>query len=73
LGGYSDWYLPSKDELGKLYVSRVIIGDFADAYYWSSSKTDSNNAYWRFFGGGLHIVPLNNKSELFHVRAVRFF
>jgi hypothetical protein len=73
LGGYSDWYLPSNDELGKLYASRVIIGDFADTYYWSSSKTYSNNVYWRFFGDNLHIVPLNIKRELFHVRAVRFF
>jgi hypothetical protein len=40
-GGYSDWYLPSKDELDKLYNNRAAIGGFAtsgDAAYWSSSQ-----------------------------------
>jgi len=41
-GGYTDWYLPSKDELNKLYTNRVAIGGFATsgsvATYWSSSQ-----------------------------------
>jgi len=41
-GGYIDWYLPSKDELNKLYNNRVAIGGFATsgsiATYWSSSQ-----------------------------------
>jgi hypothetical protein len=40
-GGYDDWYLPSKDELDKLYQNREAIGNF-DAtgawWYWSSSQ-----------------------------------
>jgi len=73
LGGYDDWFLPSKDELGKLYVNKIEIGGFYDTYYWSSSEINSNNASWRYFGGGIYIVPSNNKSELFHVRAIRSF
>ncbi|NBR57510.1 MAG: DUF1566 domain-containing protein, partial [Chitinophagia bacterium] len=37
-GGYTDWYLPSKDELNKLRINRDVIGGFADDYYWSSSE-----------------------------------
>jgi len=44
-GGYIDWYLPSKDELNKLYNNRVAIGGFATsgtiATYWSSSQKGS--------------------------------
>jgi hypothetical protein len=39
-GGYNDWYLPSKDELNKLYLNQVTIGGFADATYWSSTGDD---------------------------------
>src|SRR5687768_14136255 len=46
LGVYSDWYLPSKDELNKLYLNRVAIGGFEFAYYWSSSEFGVDNA-WR--------------------------
>lgn len=36
-GGYSDWYLPSQDELNKLYLNQALIGNFASYVYWSSS------------------------------------
>ena len=35
LGGYDDWFLPSKEELNKLYLNKAAIGGFAAAYYWS--------------------------------------
>ncbi len=42
LGGYDDWYLPSKLELNQLYINRVAIGNFANSnsyfFYWSSSE-----------------------------------
>uniref|UniRef100_UPI0040486BD9 hypothetical protein n=1 Tax=Algoriphagus sp. TaxID=1872435 RepID=UPI0040486BD9 len=45
-GGYTDWYLPSKDELAKLYAMKVLgFGGFASAFYWSSSET-GNNVAW---------------------------
>lgn len=43
-GGYTDWYLPSRFELLKLYENRVAIGGFLNTLYWSSSQIDANNA-----------------------------
>ena len=39
-GGYTDWYLPSQDELNKLYLKKTAIGGFASFYYWSSTERD---------------------------------
>jgi len=71
LGGYSDWYLPSKNELNKLYINKVAIGGFADNYYWSSTEYDNSNAWWQYFSNG----NLYNYVKVygFSVRAVRAF
>jgi len=71
LGGYSDWYLPSKDELNKLYINRTEIGGFAINYYWSSTEVDINNALEQTFFYGIQVY--NNKSNTYYVRAVRAF
>jgi hypothetical protein len=71
LNGYSDWYLPSKDELNKLYLNRTAIGGFADAYYWSSTEADGTAAWFQYFGNGLQIA--NTKNYPNYVRAVRGF
>ena len=71
LNGFSDWYLPSKDELNKLYINRLVVGGFTSELYWSSSEIDSNNAWFQFFLNGLQ--NLDVKSSANHVRAVRAF
>ena len=39
-GGFTDWYLPSQNELNQLYLNRVAIGGFTNAYnYFFSKKT----------------------------------
>ena len=45
-GGYSDWYLPSKDELNKEYINRLAIGGFTNAYnyFWASTEVDASSA-----------------------------
>lgn len=72
LGGYSDWYLPSKDELNKLYLNRVAIGGFAASYYWSSTEYDSFRAWSQSL---FHGDQAFNLAKVFTagVRAVRTF
>ena len=71
LGGYNDWYLPSKDELNKLYLNKAAIGGFEDVYYWSSSEFNSNYAWRQYFGWDYQ----NNtpKADTSLVRAIRTF
>ena len=70
-GGYDDWFLPSKDELNKLYTNKGVIGGFADNNYWSSSELLANNAWGQDFihGGQYHY----DKRKTARVRAVRAF
>ncbi|MFZ4400412.1 MAG: DUF1566 domain-containing protein [Bacteroidales bacterium] len=82
-GVYSDWYLPTIDQLNKLYISKYEVNKALDSdgnaattalaknIYWSSSEYSNNNAwYFSFDDGGTYD---NGKSILFLVRAVRAF
>ena len=51
-GGYSDWYVPSKDELNKLYVNQAAIGGFTSDRYWSSSESAADGAWHEGFNDG---------------------
>lgn len=70
-GGHTDWFLPSKDELNKLYDNRVAIGGFSDISYWSSSESSASYAWFQYFLNGIQ----NNfyRYNVFRVRAVRAF
>ncbi len=70
-GEYLDWYLPSKDELNKLYINKNLVGGFTTNGYWSSSEVDLTNAWNQDFSGG--IQHSGNKSGPYYVRAVRSF
>ena len=72
-GGYSDWYLPSKDELNKLYLNREAIGGFANNLYWSSTEYNGNFyfAWGQNFNGGAQ--GPNVKTGLNYVCAIRAF
>jgi hypothetical protein len=72
LGGYSDWYLPSKNELNQLYINQDLIGGFANNYYWSSTEVDSNDAWEQNFANGNQIANFVKGTNLY-VRAVRSF
>lgn len=52
-GSYTDWFLPSQDELNAVYLNRAIIGGFTTDYYWSSSETtDGSYSYIHDFYDG---------------------
>jgi hypothetical protein len=70
--GYSDWYLPSKDELYKLYLNRAAIGGFAGDYYWSSTENDGTGAWFLNVNLGNLNYP-NLKDATSYVRAIRAF
>ena len=71
LGGYSDWYLPSKDELNKLYLNKTAVGNLASAFYWSSTDASYGFAWRQHFGSGSK--SSRNKNFPDRVRAVRAF
>ena len=71
LNGYSDWYLPSKDELNKLYINQALVGGFADTGYWSSSEYALNAAWGQSFDDGYKFR--HSKGGGAYVRAVRAF
>jgi len=70
-GVYSDWYLPSKDELNELWVNRVALGIVSTDEYWSSSEWGTDHAWYTFFNNGGQF--LNNKANLQSVRCIRTF
>ena len=71
LNGFTDWYLPSKDELNFLYAQKFVVGGFADDYYWSSSENSSTNAWGQYFTSGNQ--SHGSKYVALPVRAVRAF
>jgi uncharacterized repeat protein (TIGR02543 family) len=73
LGGYSDWFLPSRDELNLMYTNLKVheVGGFADYVYWSSSEFSAGNAWYQRFSSGFQSG--GGKYSTFRVRAVRAF
>ena len=72
-GGYSDWFLPSKDELNLMYQNIDVVNNGYD-YYWSSSESASgmNDFAWsQNFSNGNQTNTV--KYATYHVRAVRAF
>jgi hypothetical protein len=72
LSGYSDWYLPSKDELAKLCSNQSTIGGFAANWYWSSSEINSTFAWLQNFSSGIQGSGIS-KGNVYPIRAVRLF
>lgn len=69
---YSDWFLPSKDELALLYQNRTLIGWFISNYYWSSTEYDSMTTSNQAFST-LGDIQFPDKRTTYKIRCVRKF
>ena len=77
--GYSDWFLPDKDELNTMYVNRNTIGGFvttwthssADCRYWSSTESGyyGQYAWFQSFENGYQNT--DDPDNYYRVRPVR--
>ena len=82
-GGYTDWFLPSRNEAYQMFINKALINNTAaansgsdlteDAEYWSSSEKNNNVtlAYWFEISNGSSGVT--SKGTTYNVRAVRAF
>ena len=79
LAGYSDWFLPSKDELLEIYHNKTVINNSGglwdilnDDWYWSSSEFTDIEAYRiNLLDGSIH--DNTSKNNHYNVRAIRAF
>ncbi|MCD4770693.1 MAG: DUF1566 domain-containing protein [Bacteroidales bacterium] len=74
LNDFEDWFLPSLNELLQMNLSLQVNGfhDFGGNRFWSSSETDSDNAWSVFLHNGTHyILPKDYSTG--SVRAIRAF
>jgi hypothetical protein len=75
-GGYTDWFLPSKDEFVLLCGQQAAVGGFTSWYYWSSSELSSTMAFSLLFPSCAQNNRYKDSSEGDHgetVRPVRAF
>jgi len=71
-GGYNDWYLPSQDELHKLFENKSALG-IGNNYYWSSSEVDATTAMYEEFINGVAYPYAKSSQYYWFVRAIRSF
>ena len=80
-GGYIDWFLPSKDELNKMYLNigqgnafgLGNIGGFDSNFYWCSTEIDNGLAWAQYFEYGFQESSSKFYGSNNFVRAVRAF
>lgn len=70
VGGFTDWRLPTVEELGTLYTNKEKIGNFKNTKYWSSSIT-GNQYYYYYVDFANGTMDYYRPESNFYVRAVR--
>ena len=71
INGYSDWFLPDKDQLYQLYFHRNVLDGFADDFYWSSTESSPGGAWGLDFDCGCK--DQDDEAVYGRVRPVRIF
>ncbi len=81
LNGYTDWFLPSKDEMTAIYNNKAAVNAASSVnggttidesvLYWSSTQSSADKAFDFYFFNGVSEATL--KLNVFSVRAVRAF
>ena len=71
-GNFTDWRLPTIDELHFLYRKKDLVGSFTNSEYWSRTEYSTGFHVWyvNFNTGG---VGRDDKGRYFYVRLVRAF
>ncbi|GMO50038.1 MAG: hypothetical protein Ta2G_07320 [Termitinemataceae bacterium] len=74
IGGFEDWFLPSRDELNLMYknLSKHKLGNFLGDAYWSSSQSTEKNVWFQTFNNGRQYYT-GIKTDVLYVRAIRQF
>jgi hypothetical protein len=74
-GGFSDWYLPSINEINLLWGQRSRFTGFSTGYYWTSSEDNSEHVWFFIFLDGTKYPCCggSQKGTLNNVRAIRSF
>ena len=84
IDSYSDWFLPSRSELNQMYLQKAIINTTAIANggtafidsnlstrYWSSSESNGNTAWCKYFATGIDAGLNKGAGAFFQARVVR--
>lgn len=76
INGYSDWYVPSADEMDIICQNRSLIGGLPGSIYWTSSEYDSFYTYFVPNGHNGWVCGStggSTKASSFSVRPVRSY
>jgi hypothetical protein len=72
ISGFTDWFLPAKDELNIMVAKKDSLTNFTSGIYWSSTQYNSNSAYaWASNIATSDLVLAIKNSNYYNVRCVR--